>query len=593
MKRENPELEVPVLIVGGGGCGLTLFNLLSDLGVEALMIERHVKPSPMPKARGLNRRTLEVFRQHGLEAQLSKRAMPGGYASKVRWMTNFGGDETISGRVLFEMDAFGGGRLATTFAAGSPFVNWLIYPQVRFEPFLREQADAKAVGRMLFNTELIALEQTPNEVRAVAKDRASGRSMLIRARYAVSADGGRSVGPIVGAQLEGTAALRQMITVYFRADLSRYIDDDHLSSIFFISPMADPNSWGSGALGKIGPPYDRTCREWLLHSAVRPGDPESLDDEILVTRIRNLLGLPRLPVEILGKAPWTVQGLLANRYRFDRVFLAGDAAHRHPPATGLGLNAGIQDAHNLAWKLHAVTRQGAGDALLDSYEAERRPVAHRNVRWALFAFSNSQLTGPAIGLDPGNPQQSRANFMALLAEDEEGAARRRRFHDIMEMNRTEFQANDLEIGFHYERGAIIVDGSAAPERDPTGLRYTPTTRPGHRLPHAWVRRGETRMSTLDLVRPGRWLLILGAADPGWEEAAEAARRSFGIDLDMAVIGNAGDYTDEDGDWISARALDDRGVLLVRPDQHIAWRSPGTIVRPTQQLCAVFKAILHV
>lgn len=585
------EIQVPVLIVGGGGCGLSTFIFLSLLGVESLLVERHAKPSPMPKARALNRRTLEVMRQYGLEDEMRAGAMPGGYVSKIRWMTSLGGDGDIDRKTLYELDSFGGGGLAAEYEAGSPFGKFLMYPQVRLEPFLRRHGETLRAGRMLFNTELVGLEQDADGVRAVVRDRASDEKTLVRARYVVAADAGRTVGPIVGSRMQGTQVLKEMITVYFRADLSAYTDSDELSTTIFVNPEGDTAFWGSGALGKIGPPWDRHCREWLLHSSVRPGDPEKFDDATLIARIRELLKIPDLEVELLGNAPWTGQGLLAERYRFGRVFLAGDAAHRHPPATGLGLNSGIQDAHNLAWKLAMVVRGHAGDALLDSYERERRPVAQRNVRWALFAFSNAQLTAPAMGIIPGNAEESRANFRALLADDEEGVARRTRLAHVMLVNRTEFQANDLEIGFWYEEGALVPDGSAAPRRDPTGLHYFPTTRPGHRIPHAWIGRKGAIVSTLDLVAPDRFALLAGQPDSPWIAAAEAAARELGVALDAVAVGDSGPVIDRDHAWRRQREFGEGGAILVRPDQHVAWRAVALPADPKAAVLAALKRVL--
>jgi len=254
------------------------------------------------------------------------------------------------------------------------------------------------------------------------------------------------------------------------------------------------------------------------------------------------------------------------------VFLAGDAAHRHPPATGLGLNSGIQDAHNLAWKLAMVLKGHATDRLLDTYETERRPVAERNVRWALFAFSNAQLTGPAMGIIPGNPAESLANFRALLADDDEGEARRVRLAHVMEINRTEFQANDLEIGFWYAGPAVLSDGTPAPRRDPTGFRFHATTRPGHRLPHAWIGRKGAIVSTLDLVAPDRFVLLVGQPGSPWMEAAAAAGAALGVPLEAIAVGDHGEVIDRDHAWRRQREVDPTGAVLVRPDQHVGWRA---------------------
>lgn len=565
------ELQTPVLIVGGGGSGLSASVFLSGLGIEHLLVERRSGVSTMPKARGLNRRTLEVMRQFGLDAEMRKGAMPGGYAARIRWMTSLGGDGPLARKTLFEMDSFGSGELAEEYEKSSVFGRILIYPQVRFEPFLREQARKMERGQLWMNTELVTLEQTDDEVIALVRNRETDEHVRVRAQYLIAADAGKTVGPAVGARLEGPDDLAKMITIYFRADLASYFDADNLSTTIFVNPDRDTAAWGGGALGKLGPPWDRHCREWLLHSAIKPGESEVFAEEAAIARIRELLSLPELEVEILGSAPWVAQGLLAERYRFGRVFLVGDAAHRHPPATGLGLNSGIQDVHNLAWKLALVIKGHATDALLDSYESERRPIAYRNVRWALFAFSNAQLTAGALGLTPGRFEESVENIHSLLAQDHEGEYRRTRLAKVLEVNQTEFQANDLDLGFFYEKGAVIPDNTPAPVGDPLGRNYTPTTRPGHRLPHAWIMKNGAVISTLDVVRPDRFTLIVAQPDSQWVAVANELNREFRDLIDIVPIGDSGEVTDYDHRWRPLRQVNEEGAILVRPDQHVACR----------------------
>lgn len=588
------EIKVPVLVIGGGGAGLTTHYFLSNMGVENLLIERHSESSPLPKARGINRRVLEIFRQNGLETGFRKGAMPGWYASRIRWMTNLGGSADIDGRTVYEMDAFGGGELAETYQQGSPFGSMMVYPQVRLEPFLVDECSKIAPERALFNHELISFEQSEDAVTAVVQNRETGEEFLVTADYMIAADGGRFVGPQVGAQFEGTTLLTKMITAYFKADLSDYLDDDRLSTIYFVNPKGTTANWSSGALGKLGGDYcDRRCQEWLLHSGVNESDPETFTKEQLQSRIRRLLNLPELDVEVLGSAPWNAQGLLAGKYRFGRIFLVGDSAHRHPPATGLGLVSGIQDVHNLSWKLAMVLNGAASDSLLDSYEEERRPVAKRNINWSLFAFSNSQLTGPAVGIIPGNEAESVRNLLALDEPTEVGQARRRRLDDVMKMNRTEFQANNLDIGYAYESGALVGDSTKACDPDPTGLEYVPTTRPGHRLPHAYIQRDGEIISTLDLVTPGYFsLLTHPECAKEWENAIAALPAAVKGKVQLCVIGDFGGIIDHNHNWRMVREIEETGAVLVRPDQHVAWRVASIPQDPSAQLADALGVILN-
>lgn len=564
------DIQVPVLIVGGGGCGLTTSIALSNLGVESLLIEKHEKQSPMPKARYLNQRTMEVFRQLGVAQSVYERSVPLEFISKMRWCTSLGGDGEWDRKTLYDLEAWGGGSLAPVYQKDSPCKS-TIYPQVRLEPLLKEKAETSALGTVRFGHELVSLEQDDNGVVATVRDRATQGTYRVKAKYLVAADAGKTVGPIVGAKLEGTPELLEMVTVYFKADLSAYIDDDHVSTFWFANPEGDTTAWGSGVLGKLGPTrFDRHSEEWMFHFSFKPNAQGQYDADTLIPRIRELLKIPDLNLELLGIGRWIVQGVLANRYRFGRVFLAGDAAHRHTPTTGLGLNSAVHDAQNLAWKLAMVIKGKAGDGLLDSYETERRPAAERNVNWALFTFGNHQSTGAAIGLIPGDIERSQANFKALLAATEDGEARRARFREVMHIHRTEYQAHDLEIGIRYDHGALILDGTPIPPRDPLGHHFVATTRPGHRMAHAWIDNNGRPVSTLDLARADGFVLITGR--PGvWEEAAHAASKALDIAVEVVAIADGSAHSDPQREWLRVREVADDGAVLLRPDHHVAWR----------------------
>lgn len=585
------EIHVPVLIVGGGGCGLSSSIFLSNLKIESLLVERYSKPSPMPKARYLNQRTMEIFRQHGVSAEIYKYAHTIGEHAKMRWCTTLHGDGPMDRRTLYEIDAFGSGTQYVRYSGDSPGMG-VIYPLVRLEPLLRREADRRNPGKVVFNTEFLSLTQDKDSVKAVLLDRATGHTTLVHADYLIAADAGKTVGPIVGANLDGTRELAEMVTVYFKADLSQYIDDDGVMTFWFTNSEGDPSSWGSGVLGKLGPQnFDKNCEEWIFHFSFPPGQKNSTDPKDLVPRIRELLKVPDLEPEILGTGSWVVQGVVADRYRFGRVFLAGDAAHRHPPTTGLGLNSAIQDAHNLAWKLAMVLNGTADDSLLDTYEQERRPIAQRNVDWALFTFSNHRLTGPAIGMVPGDSEVTRKNFESLFAATEDGGARRKRFNDVMQVHATEFQAHDLELGFCYEEGALIPDGVAAPLRDPTGLVYIPTTRPGHHLPHAWLNKGGQTISSLDLSAAGRMVLIVGLKNSSWASAARLIAEKSGLGLDVVSVADGGDCIDDKLLWEKVSGITAGGAILVRPDQHVAWRSANSSENPEAELTKVLSTVL--
>lgn len=585
----NNPIDIPVLIVGAGGFGLSASIFLADAGIESLVVERHPGPPINPKARYLNQRTMEIFRQHAIADRIYERSIPIDNFHRISWRTSLAGDGPLDRRTFYTTEAMGGGGL-TDYAKDSPCPS-TIYPQMRLEPLLKAVHEQRG-GRLLYNHEFKALDQEPDGVVATVVDRATGKEIRVRAKYVVAADGGKTVGPMLGAKMEGVRDIASMVTVYFKADLSDWIDDDHVMSWWFCNPDSG-GSWSSGVLGKLGPTrFDRHSEEWMFHFGFRPDDPEQFEDAMLLPRIRELLRLPDFEPEILAVGRWKAEGVLVDRFRFGRVFLGGDAAHRHPPTTGLGLNSAVQDAQNLAWKLALVLRGHAPDALLDTYEEERRPVAKRNVDWALLTLNNHQLTDAAIGLVRTDPETSKRNFGALFAPTDDGASRRARLEHVMGVHAMEYQAHDLELGYSYASQSIQPDCSPPPPRDPWGRKFVPVARPGHRIPHVWVRKEEgVSVSSLDLVRPGRFLLLVAQSEAAWEQAAAQVLRTHGVAVDVAAISPDSRLSDAEHAWRDVAGIGPRGVVLVRPDQHVAWRAEIESGREAQALVAAVGSVL--
>ncbi len=584
-----PALNVPILIVGGGGCGLTTSLLLSNLGIDHLLVERHVTTSHLPKAHYLNQRTMEIFRQHGLAEEIYAVGTPMPLMGKVRWCTTLGGQDALDARTFQTIDAFGGGELARTYLKDSPGPS-SNYPQVRLEPLLRRHAEARAPGRVLFNHELRHFTQDTEGITATVIDNKRGKTLTVRSQFLVAADGGKTVGPQLGVQMQGPTNLGRILSSHVTADLSAWWDETCLIT-WFINPEGG-GVFGSGAMVPMGPTWGRHSEEWVIHCSVAPDDPERYDEVAVIPRLRALLKLPTLEIKVHKVSDWALDAVLADRYQVGRVLLAGDAAHRHPPTTGLGLNTAIQDAHNLAWKLAAVIRGQADPALLATYEQERRPIGMRNVDWALFTATNHAVLDAGMGFPPlHSATVRRAHFELFFADTPMGATRRARAAEVMATQRTEFQAHDLEIGFAYAAGALLPDGSAPPARDPMGGRYVPTTRPGHRLPHAWLHHAGARQSTHDLVgQRGGFVLITGAAGESWRAAADAAARTLDISLDTVVIGTA-HTTDIGNEWAAVCGITPTGAVLVRPDNHVAWRCQADSPDPQGELLQALRAVL--
>ncbi|MGW8363823.1 FAD-dependent monooxygenase, partial [Streptomyces wedmorensis] len=578
-------IEVPVLIVGGGGCGLSASVFLADQGVDHLLVERHPDTSRIPKAHYLNQRTMEIFRQHGIADDVLAEAAPLELFGKVRWMTTLAGDGPMDRRLIHEMDAFGGGELREGYEKVGPVLPAKL-PQMWLEPILRRHAENRSPGRILFHHELTTFSDEGDHVLAEVRNVETGEITTVRAQYLIGADGGRFVGPEVGIRQEGPPGLVNTTTAYFSADLSEWWEEGTLIT-HFLSPE-DPDL--SSNLIEMGPSWGKACEQWGLHFA--PGPPGRWDAETVIPRIRELLRLPELEIEVHKVTDWIVHAHLADRYRVGRVLIAGDAAHRQPPAVGLGLNTGIQDAHNLAWKLAAVVNGGSPDSLIDTYEAERRPVGRENVDWAVSAASHHQVVIDAIGAGHNIPAGRRLQRLeAYFDPSENGDTVRARALEIFHTHRGGCQSLDMEVGFGYEEGALVPDGTVRPARVPMRNVHVPTSRPGHRVPHAWISRDGELLSTIDLTGTGGYVLITGPEGTAWTEAAERVAEKYSVPVVTARIGEGGDYDDVDGGWEAVRQITGAGALVVRPDGHVAYRATAAAEDPEQVLTEVFAAVL--
>ena len=594
--------EVDVLVVGAGGCGLNLSIFLADLGVDFLTVERNTSLANLPKAHYLNQRTMEILRQHGVADDIYAGSTPPQNMSRAMWLTTLGGDGPHDRKVIYEMDGIGGSgdSQRAIYERDSACISANL-PLIRSEPVFRKHADTRAPGRLCFGHELQRFEQDANGVTATIRDLGTGTDHAVRAKYMVGADGGRMIGKALGNKMVGPSGLAKNVTVHFKADLSKVLLDDRVMLHFFIHPTRR-GPLASGALVPAGgeePRWGRHSPEWIFHFMVAPDDPARFDEAMVTQQIRELLKLPDLDMKVLKISHWMIEAVLAEKYRFGRILMAGDACHRHPPASGLGLNTGIQDAHNLAWKLALVTRGKAGDALLDSYESERRPIGSFNVAWALSSYWNHLMSAASIfAIHPANVyeavgQPDEDNEIAgLFADSPDGRMRRARMQEVFYTHRVEMFDHDVELGFVYEQGALVPDGTSTPDRDPWGSGYKPTTRPGHRLPHAWLVVDGERVSTHDLLdEKAGFVLIANASGAAWCEAAARVAADLGVVMRAVRIAPDGDALDTDRSWQGLSEVGDDGAVLVRPDGMIAWRSRSGSANCAAELGAAMRRIL--
>ena len=579
--RAPNRVEADVLIVGGGGAGLTASMLLAQMGVDALLVSALPGTSVLPKAHVLNQRAMEVLGDCGVADAIYAAATPPEQMSHTAFYAGFAGGPG-AGRVLYKQESWGGGGSDPDWASASPRLTTNL-PQIRLEPLLRDRAEALSPGRVRFHHEVMSVRETGDRILTEVVDHAAGATYEVSASWLLACDGGRTIGPMAGVELQGLTDLARTATLYLSADFSGFAGDPDVLLRWVLSPQTGKMA----VLAPMGPTrWGADSEEWVVHLNYAMDDQRAFDDASVVADVREALGIGDHPVEVQLVTRWTIAGAVADKFRVGRVLIAGDAAHRHPPTGGLGLTSAIHDVHNLCWKLAHVVRGTAGPDLLDTYEQERRPVASRNVQRSLENALAYIVLGEQTGFT--DLTLTAADRWARLARvwsgDPGDAAFRRATIELMAGQSQEFREHDVEYGYRYQSAAVVPDGSAEPP-DRDFRLFTPSTRPGAPLPHAWVEDERfERRSTLDLVGVGRFAVLAGEDGQAWCAAAGKVAAELGVEIDAWTIGHArGDLRDPRLRWQRVREFGPEGAVLVRPDRCIAFRSMGAASDPVAQL----------
>ncbi|KAF9884376.1 hypothetical protein FE257_001832 [Aspergillus nanangensis] len=574
-------IETDVLIVGAGVTGLTLSLLLADYGVKALTIAKHRGTAPSPRAHITNQRTVEIFRDLGIEQDIHAVSTP------LTALGNCVMSTSMTAPEIARYSCYGAGvHQLSDFARASP-CEMINTPQNELETVLLARAHEKHAD-IRFSTELVAIEQDEEGVLATVRERLTYAEYRVRAEYAYGADGGRSaVADLLGFTFHGDPGLMNMMTCWIEVDLAQYAAYRPACMYWIVRP--GNAFWvGSGTLITVKP-----FKEWLMNRQYDAADEPDMSKEAVIEYARSLIGIPDAPVRVKDVSKWQVNKMVAGEYRTGRVFIGGDAAHRHPPASGLGSNTCVQDAYNIAWKLALVLSSHAEDQILDSYGQERQPVGKQIVDAAIQALYNMTRLPEALGFRRGQSEEEGNAALAALGSDDPVAEKRRaELAGVVKLQDRRSNALGIQLGQRYSDScAVCYDGTPFPahRRDST-LFYEPTTHPGAYLPHVWLEHEGRRVSTLDIFPFGTFGLIVGVGGGPFVAAAQQVAQETGIAIPVYDVGYRCTYNDVLGEWRTVCEIGDRGALLVRPDRFVAWRS---VDRPSDPLQALRSAVRHI
>jgi 2-polyprenyl-6-methoxyphenol hydroxylase-like FAD-dependent oxidoreductase len=516
--------DTQVLVVGAGPTGLTLAVALGQKGIGVTLIEQKEAPQFLPKMERCNARTMEIYRRMGLVDKVRAAGLPAEIPMDV--FIVFSLIEPPLVRHAYPSVAEAKKRIAATNDGTLPLEPYQLISQYTLEPLLKSVAEAMPNVTVRFGCSLESFAQDEGGVTAQVRG-LDGSASSIRADYLVGCDGGSStVRRQLGFKLSGEANLLQLRqALYYAPDLferitigkgRHYHVADARTSFLIVQD---------------------STKHFTLHSVVD-------EDADMAPMFEKIVAMP-VKYEMLYVGEWRQNLLLADRYMQDRVFLAGDAVHLVIPTGGLGMNTGVGEATDLAWKLAAVLHGWGGPNLLPSYEIERRPIGARNVAASTFASRGRR--------------KWRAAFDPIMRENTpEGLAARAKYVEIAETEQR--KSNEMigaELGYRYDGSPLISPEAGEPPPDEF-TRYVPTTWPGARLPHVWLDDG-TAMQ--DRIGDGYTLLRLGSS-AGAADASALGRAFARFGAPFTVL----DVPDQ-----RARDLYARDLILLRPDMHVVWR----------------------
>src|SRR5436190_4795628 len=541
--------ETPVLIVGGGPSGLASSLTLSHLGAPSMLVSKYPGTLEHPRAVGIMQRTAELLRLWGAEEEVRRRGVPREFCDRMLWTTTLSGEELGRTETVEPDD--------TALEPQSP-TTALRCPQNITESVLRDRAQTHELADLHYGFEMTGFEQDADGVTATITARDGGETSTVRALYLIAADGNDStVRNACGIGRTGDADIGHFVNIFHRAPLGPLVRDRPGWSYAVITSDL------TGSFVAIN-----GDDVWLFHVNLAPGETvEDFTEQRCVDTIRVAAGVDDLDVEIISIKSWIMGAELSTAFRDRRVLLTGDAAHRTTPDGGVGMNTGLHSAHNLAWKVGAVASGWANPDLLDTYEIERRAVAETNVAYS--AKRGGGMMKMIEAVRAGDLDTVRAGIAARPPGGRQG----------------------MDVGFRYEEGAVVSDGSTPPPVGNPMAEYVQNGCPGGRAPHLWVERNGERVSTLDAFGGG-FVLLTGADGDAWRAAAQRAGAPRRVPIEVLSVGEAADLRAPSGHFEALYGVERGGAVLVRPDGFVGWRARRTPDAPADDLGGALATILR-
>ncbi|MFT4537453.1 MAG: 2,4-dichlorophenol 6-monooxygenase [Saprospiraceae bacterium] len=593
--------KTEVLVIGAGPSGMISALCLAKLGIYSVVVERNAGVNEHPKAHELNTRSMEILETVGVSIdELIAEAAPFSDGARILFCNTINEEY---GRIDLFADEGRRQKYQQHLKSKTPYLN---LSQTQLEKILLQHINANPLIEIHFQHQWQSLTQNETGVTSEILERTQDKIFSIHSQYVLAADGhGSRCRTAVGIEMEGPDKIQDFVSTYFENDLREHVNTP--AKLFW---MLHPKAGGTFIAHHIEKRWVYMMPIYLDYE-----QKEDFTEAFMADRIKMALGNSELNINIKSIGFWHMSAQLASSYSKGRVFLVGDAAHRFPPTGGLGMNTGIGDAHNIAWKIKTVLSGLAEQHLLTTYESERRPIAKQNTEESLFNYHKIQDIIEAFGLNrdgleriakfkntaPGKwlPTSWRDRLLGFA----QGVAQKKfdkYYTDTNLKNKVlatiadqvaHFDRIGLDIGYVYEKGAIIPDGTDLVFPEDKVTEYIPSTRPGARFPHLALNGSSNLASSHDLLDYDRFTLLIDSEGSGWASALDQLPEALKAIIVLKQLDQLQLSDVVYQNIIALCAIEPTGAILIRPDAHVAWRRVNSEGGTSTILAAVLEKLL--